>query len=164
MAPAQFVQLADLPGRLPAPQAAQEQGSAEDDEQDDAPKPVQQVQAAVAQASPPAHTAVQVALKQEPHPAPKLLAHADIHHTQHKTMVAERQDAAPHQELMGRSAPIPLASPTPVGGHIFSAMARPARTPQPSATLIAPAPGFAPNLGSALGTHPALPPPVPYGR
>jgi hypothetical protein len=176
MAPTQFVQLADLASRLPAPVAQPAAGTTDDDEatqQPQAPSPaLAPVQApptipapavapsaagpgdaVIAAHAPTAKAPVKMAARIEPKPkAPRHVA------------LADRQDS-----MTQRSAPLPLAAPQPMGATVFSAMARPmpagsrqavvaARPSYAAATSYASAPAY---VGSSLGGG-SLPPPVPY--
>ncbi len=177
MAPTQFVQLADLPAHLPAPETAAEiaDDAAAAQAQDDvdaaavAP-PAQSVPAAVdsnplmADANPDVILPKRVL---EPKPdmaaAQRLLAHLETKPKNHRVAVADR-GYTPPADSMARGTPLPLATPQPVA-HVFSAMAHP--MPQPAyhtqiASIVSP--HYAqPYVGSALGGRGSLPPPVPYG-
>jgi hypothetical protein len=183
MAPSQFVQLADLSTRLPAPVAPSAAGSTDDDSADApvatadapaapgavAPADVPAPAADVASAEPPAPPApppppVKPA-KPAAKPAQKLLAHnTPPHQPKHQVVVADRSPMPGSQ--MAPSAPLPLASPQPLGARVVSAMARPSRY-SARATVVSAVPtqlGAVPYVGSALGGRTSLPPPVPLGN
>jgi hypothetical protein len=175
MAPGQFVQLADLSTRLPAPVAPAPAG-AEDAGQDDAA--VASVDAPVARASADAPVAgtspavepeppVVVAKADPPHPAsahPSVkLARAAQKKPPHATAVASREPL-PHDRLLTRGTMLPLAGLPPGGARIVTAMARPMR-PAPRASVVTAYPsaiGSGTYVGSALATGSSLPPPVPF--
>jgi len=174
MAPTQFVQLSDLPAHLAAPVAPVLMSATD---QDDA-API----ATAVVPTPPAGKQPMLAASAAPDAAtpapPKILAHADIkpHAAPHHVAVADRSVAdrqdVPHDGLLAHGTPLPLAAPQPMGASVYSAMARP--MPQPGTraaparpSIIAALPTYAratPLVSSALGTHAALPPPVPYGQ
>ena len=181
MAPTQFVQLAELSSRLPAPMAQPATGATDDDEGADraappldtlpadtvpaatAPAAISAVQPApaspgaeplLASHAPGAKAAVKLAARGEPKQKPP-----------RHVALADRQDS-----MLQRGTPLPLASPQPIGATVFSAMARPmpsgqrsqlvaARPSYATAMPYAPAPAY---VGSALGGSGSLPPPVPY--
>jgi hypothetical protein len=174
MAPTQFVQLSDLPAHLAAPVTPALMSATD---QDDA-API----ATAVVPTPPAGKQPVLAASAAPDatiPAPpKILAHADIkpHAAPHHVAVgdravADRQDV-PHDGLLAHGTPLPLAAPQPMGASVYSAMARPmpqpgTRTAPARPSIIAALPTYAratPLVSSALGTHAALPPPVPYGQ
>jgi hypothetical protein len=184
MAPGQFVQLADLSTRLPAPVAPAPAG-AEDAGQDDAA--VASVDAPVARTSADAPVAgtsadapvavaspavepeppVVVAKADPPHPAsahPSIkLARAAQKKPPHATAVASREPL-PHDRLLTRGTMLPLAGLPPGGARIVTAMARPMR-PAPRASVVTAYPsaiGSGTYVGSALATGSSLPPPVPF--
>ena len=167
MAPGQFVQLANLSTRLPAPVAPAPAGT-EDVAQDDAA-----VTSADAPPSAPAAPAVEpeppvlVAKADPPHPAAahpaiKQVARVTIRKPPHQAAVASR-DPLPHDGLMTRGTMLPLAGLPQGRARIVSAMARPLR-PAPRAAVITAYPsaiGSGTYVGSALATGSSLPPPVP---
>ena len=167
MAPGQFVQLADLSSRLPAPQAQPPAGATDDAAPDAAasdeaapvadatPKPA--VVADATPAPPPKPAAKPAQVK----PAARLVAHAAPKRVPHPVAVADREAPLPHGE-MAPSSPLPLASPLPLGAHVVSAMAHPTRLAA-RATIASATPQRAAYVGSALGGRSALPPPVPMG-
>jgi hypothetical protein len=181
MAPAQFVQLTDLPGHLPAPVAEnQAAGTTDDDDEDSAtpsasataqpapPKlpedtppaadaPAANAAADLPDSAPTKHAADAVA-------APKQLARADQKaRPSHHVAIASRAYAPPHDGMLARGAPLPLAAPQPVGASVYSAMARPLPAPAYRPPVVAAVPRYAPPyVGSALGGRGTLPPPVPY--
>jgi hypothetical protein len=176
MAPTQFVQLADLPQHLPAPVAQPPAGAADGD----AATPVASTEAPAPRDELPAPASANHTLPTASAPpdaeasaTPKILAHADIkpHAPPHHVAVADRQDL-PHDGLLAHGTPLPLAAPQPMGASVYSAMAR--KLPQPSTresaarpSIIAALPSYAratPMVGSVLGSHAALPPPIPYGQ
>ena len=60
--------------------------------------------------------------------------------------------------------PLPLASPQPLGAHVYSAMARPMRLPAGRPQIVSAVPHYATSTGfvaSSLGGRDVLPPPVP---
>jgi hypothetical protein len=149
MAPGQFVQMADLGGRLPAAVAPSAQPSASTDD-DTAPDAT--VAAAPAPASPsdvvptpsPADPGLDdtapVKVAAQPAPAKaaahgaapgsshnsstaKLVAHASPR-KQHPVAVAG-SDGIGRDNPLAHSTPLPLASPQPAGARVMSAMARP---------------------------------------
>ena len=179
MAPTQFVQLAELSSRLPAPVATPPAGSTDDDDaHDDAAAP--DASAAVpgaatgadvtaADTAPAEAAPAVVASKPETTQhaaasakAPAKLAHLETRQRpQHHIALADRQDG-----MMQRSTPLPLAAPQPVGASVFSAMARPMHVSAPRPAIIAAVPAYATAsqyVGSALGGRGTLPPPVPLG-
>jgi hypothetical protein len=196
MAPNQFVQMADLATRLPAPVAPPPAGTAStDDAADDAAAdaatanpPVTADAALKAAPDDPGIADTQadkpalVALKPAPpvvahttpasHAAPKLLAHATPKKPQHPTALASR-DGYGRDNPLAHSAPLPLATPRPIGARVMAAMARPDHMPHSSIggwssvrPAVAAAPrivGPAPYVGSALAGTGSLPPPVPLG-
>jgi hypothetical protein len=175
MAPGQFVQLADLSTRLPAPVAPAPAG-AEDAGQDDAavasadaPVAGTSADAPVAVASPAVEPEppVVVAKADPPHPAsahPSVkLARAAQKKPPHATAVASREPL-PHDRLLTRGTMLPLAGLPPGGARIVTAMARPMR-PAPRASVVTAYPsaiGSGTYVGSALATGSSLPPPVPF--
>jgi hypothetical protein len=184
MAPNQFVQMADLGTRLPAP-VAQPAAGATDDTPDDtvvadtAPKPAPADPGigdspVVADKPAPAASAQVAHATPTAHAAPKLVAHATPRKTPHSVAVAAR-DGYGHDNPLAKSAPLPLASPQPMGARVMSAMARPDRTRVAhssvggwsSTTVVTAAVprtlAPAPYVGSALAGSGSLPPPVPYG-
>jgi hypothetical protein len=193
MAPNQFVQMADLGAHLPAP-VAQPQPGTTDDTATDAAQDV----AADAPANPA--QAADVALKAAPadpgiadtqsrpapdlvarnapapHAAPKLVAHAAPKKQPHPVALADR-DGYGRDNPLAHSAPLPLATPQPVGARVMAAMARPDRAhnvhsaiggwtggrPVVAAAALPRTLAPAPYVGSALAGSGSLPPPVPYG-
>jgi hypothetical protein len=176
MAPTQFVQVSDLSAHLPAPLAPAPAGATDQDDTTPvasvvAPAPPADLaETAAAKTQAPAASATQDAGAISP---PKLLAHAEIrpHAQPHHVAVADRQDV-PHDGLLAHGTPLPLAAPQPMGASVYSAMARPlrqqpVREPPVRPSIIAALPTYAratPMVGSVLGTHAALPPPIPYGQ
>lgn len=180
MAPNQFVQMADLGSRLPAPVAAPPAGATDETPDDPVvadttPKPAP-ADPGIGDAAPdkPAAPAQVAHANPVAHPAPKLVAHATPKKAPHATALANR-DGYGHDNPLAKSAPLPLASPQPMGARVMSAMARPDHThiahssiggwtgrPVVAAAVprsLAPAP----YIGSALAGGGSLPPPVPYG-
>jgi hypothetical protein len=153
MAPAQLVQLSDLPQRLPAPELAAPAGSTDADVTDPtAPAAAADAPAVVADTDDAAKAPV------------KLLAHADIKpHAPHRVTLAKTEP--PHDSLRPVGAPLPLAAPQPVGAAYMSALARPLpqRRMPPVVAAVPSYPTASPFVGSALGGGTRLPPPVPYG-
>jgi len=172
MAPTQFVQLSDLAGHLPAPEAANV--AAADEAGDDGSAPDAPTAAPVADAAAPADaaagTAIALPAKQLAAPrddllaAPKLLAKADVKPKPvHHALPADRA-YTPHDGMLAQGAPLPLAAPQPVGARVYSAMARPVAQPAYRPPVVAATPHYVPPfVGSALGGRAALPPPTPYG-
>jgi hypothetical protein len=190
MAPAQFVQMADLSSRLPPPLPANAQGSTDTGDDDAAAAPAAMAAAdaqpdtqapgpAAAPDATPADPAVIAdssaadAAKPEPDspakpaskPAAKLVAHATPKHAApHPLTVADR--APLHAGPLARGTMLPLASP-PVRPTIVSAMAHPFHAPAaPRPMLAAPArAASATYVGSSLGgSTGSLPPPVPLAQ
>jgi hypothetical protein len=162
MAPGQFVQLADLSNHLPAPVATPPGGSTDDDAQAADTAPPAPPPAAPAPAAPAAPTVV---AKSAPPSADhaKLVAHAAPKKPPHSVAVADRE-APPRDGPLAPSAPLPLASPQPVGARVMSAIARPSHLPVRSAMAAAvPSALGAAYVGSELGGRTSLPPPVPLG-
>ena len=160
MAPAQFVQLADLSNHVPAPVVTPPGGSTDDDAQvaDTAAPPVAEAPPALPPA-PPVTEVKQVA-KAAPPAADhaKLVAHAAPRKPPHPVAMADRDTP------LAPSAPLPLASPRPVGARVMSALARPGHMAVRSAVAMAvPTALGAAYVGSALGGHTSVPPPVPLG-
>jgi hypothetical protein len=157
MAPGQFVQLADLSNHLPAPVVTPPGGSTDDDAQvADTPPPP-------AAPAPAAQVAPTVVAKSAPPAADhaKLVAHAAPKKPPHPVALADRE-AAPRDGPLAPSAPLPLASPRPVGARVMSAMARRSHLPVRSAMAAAvPSALGAAYVGSELGGRTSLPPPVP---
>jgi hypothetical protein len=175
MAPTQFVQLSDLAGHLPAPEAANV--AAADDAGDDGSAPDAPAAAPVADAAPPAAAddaaGTTIALPAKPLAAPmgdllaapKMLAKADIKpKPAHRAAAPADRAYTPHDGMLAQGAPLPLAAPQPVGAHVYSAMARPLAQPAYRPPVVAATPHYvSPFVGSALGGRAALPPPTPYG-
>jgi hypothetical protein len=177
MAPSQFVQLADLPSHLPAPETAAEASAQDQDESttDAAPVaaptnvPVPGPASPSADANPlsadanPEIILPKHVLEPKPAAAAKLLAHADVKaKASHRVVLADRAYVPPANAL-ARGTPIPLAAPQPTA-HIFPAMARPMSQPSAHQQIVSAVPReVSPYIGSALGGRGSLPPPVPYG-
>jgi hypothetical protein len=157
MAPAQFVQLADLRNHLPAPMATAPAGSTDDD---DATEPAQPVVAdADANQAPPAAAHAEAAPAQ--HDAPKALA--KLEQKPHVSRHVAVATAEPRDVIVPHGTPLPLAAPQPVAASYLSAMAHPIRQPQRAIVSAVPSYSTAsPYVGSVLGGRSALPPPVPY--
>jgi hypothetical protein len=186
MAPNQFVQMADLGTHLPAPVAPPPPGTAPADDTDTAadvaatdisPKPASADPGLSDTPSPADKPAAPVAVAHAApvsHAAPKLVAHLVPKKAQHPVAVADR-DGYSHDNPLAHSAPLPLATPQPVGASVMSAMARPdhshiARTSIGGwtgrtvvATAVPRMMAPARYVGSALASTGSLPPPVPYG-
>jgi len=172
MAPTQFVQLSDLAGHLPAPEAANV--AAADDAGDDGSAPDAAAAAPVADASAPADAADGTAIAlparllaapKDQLAAPKLLAKADTKpKPAHRAVAPADRPYTPHDGMLAQGAPLPLAAPQPVGARVYSAMARPVAQPAYRPPVVAATPRYVPPfVGSALGGRAALPPPTPYG-
>ena len=177
MAPTQFVQLADLPAHLPAPETAAEvaddaaAAQAQDDAATATVAPPAQPQMAAPDASNPlmADANPDIVLPKRvlvPKPdaaaAPKLLAHLEAKPKNHRLAALDRAYTPP-ADALARGTPLPLAAPQPVA-HVFSAMARPMPQPAYHPQIVAAVPHYTqPYVGSALGGRGSLPPPVPYG-
>lgn len=167
MAPSQFVQMADLASRLPAPLPPNTTSATDTDTTDDAAvaqTPAPDAQTVPAPEVPVAGEPAAVPappVAPPPKPArPKMVAQARPKHSTH-TGVADRM---PHDGLLAHGAPLPLASPQPVGARVMSALARPVATARPR--IVAATPSMlapSPYVGSSLGTRSSLPPPVPLG-
>jgi hypothetical protein len=174
MAPTQFVQISDLAAHLPPPGTAD---MAADDSGDDGDQPAPPpatapapADMAIAQAPPDSPGTTVIALparslsgpKTDLHDAPKLLARVDAQPKPAHHATPSDHAYPPHDGMFARGAPLPLATPQPVGARIYSAMAQPLpayRPPEAAAT-----PHYvAPYVGSALGGRATLPPPTPYG-
>jgi hypothetical protein len=170
MAPTQFVQLSDLAGHLPAPEAADVAAADESGDDGSAPDAPAPVADAPAPADATAGTAIALPAKLLAAPkddllaAPKLLAKADAKpKPAHHAAPADRA-YTPHDGMLAQGTPLPLAAPQPVGAHVYSAMARPVSQPAYRPPVVAATPHYvSPFVGSALGGHAALPPPTPYG-
>jgi len=157
MAPAQFVQLADLRNHLPGPEAATSAGTADDD----GAAPAQPAMAdAGTTRNPPvaAHTELVPAQPEVPKALAKLESRP---HATHHLAVAS---AEPPDTIVPHGTPLPLAAPQPVAATYLSAMAHPLRQKQRSIVAAVPSyPTASPYVGSSLGGRQSLPPPVPYG-
>ena len=156
MAPSQFVQIADLQTRLPAPVLTPPPGSTDTD--------IAAPDAAAADAALSAAADVPAAaVKPDPAPAPKLASRDEAKpRPPHHVAVASRDTS---RSVLPRGTPLPLASPQPVGATYMSAMARPMRA-MPRPTIVAAVPRYAtaaPYVASSLGGGQSLPPPVPFG-
>jgi hypothetical protein len=167
MAPGQFVQLADLANHLPAPVTTPPGGSTDDDAQvADTTTPATPPAAEAPPAAPSVPEVKQVAKSNPPaadHENAKLVAHAAPRKPLHPVVMANRE-AAPHDDVLAPTAPLPLASPRPVGARVMSALARPAHLAVRSAVAEAvPSALGAAYVGSALGGHTSVPAPVPLG-
>lgn len=169
MAPGQFVQLADLSNRLPAPQVPPPAGATDEAAPDDAAPVADAAPGADGTQGAPAVEAVpapppapKLAAKAPPaKAAPRLVAHAAPKKAPHAVAVADRDVPLPHGQ-MAPSSPLPLASPLPLGAHVVSAMAHPTRLAG-RATVASATTQNAAYVGSALGGRTSLPPPVPLG-
>ena len=164
MAPGQFVQLADLANHLPAPIATPLGGSTDDDAQvaDTAP-PAAPPAAPAAPAAPDVKQVAKATPVAADHAGAKVVAHAAPRKPQHPVAMADRE-AAPHDDVLAPTAPLPLASPRPMGARVMSALARPAHLAVRSAVAEAvPSALGAAYVGSALGGRTSVPPPVPLG-
>jgi hypothetical protein len=175
MAPTQFVQMADLGGRLPAAvaQSTQPAGATDDDSTaadvapvpapadpglGEAPKPAAETVAAKPEAKPAAPA----------HPTAKLVAKATPHKPPHPVAVASG-DGFGRDNPLAHSAPLPLASPQPARARVMSAMARPVHTDlggwsgaRPAVMTATPTTlSSGAFVGSALAGRGSLPPPVP---
>lgn len=176
MAPSQFVQLADLPNHVPAPVAPTALGTTDDDAQSpdqaaSAP-PADTGPAAAAPAEQDSQPVIPIAsaqlktpAKPDPgRPGTRLVAHAPKK-VPHPTVVADRE-SLPHDRPLTPSGPLPLASPQPTAPRVMSALARPQQRVMARPAIVAAVPRSLPAssyVGSALGNHASLPPPVPYG-
>lgn len=172
MAPTQFVRLADLGSRLPAPAPYVEPKEPEPPAEEPAPAIVADTPL------PPADPGVEpekpapaplVVAKKEPakaaKPAPKLAARGAPKKPPHPLALAGAEPPM-HDGPLARGTPLPLAAPQPLRAQVMSAMARPYSAPTRPA-IVSAVPRYmapAPYVGSALATGRALPPPVPYGR
>ena len=164
MAPGQFVQLADLSTRLPAPVAPAPAGATDDNAADEtaaapeapAPEtPVPDMPAVVAKIEPPHAAPVHVALKQVARAAPKKQPHP--------AALADRE-APYHDGPLAHGTPLPLAGMPQAGARVMSAMARPMRLAAARPAVMTAYPsslGTTPYIGSALAGGASLPPPVP---
>jgi hypothetical protein len=174
LAPGQFVQLAELSNRLPAPVVTPPGGGTDEDAPVadagaavpaavDAATPGAAPPADIAAAAVPALPAKQVAKAAPAHGTAKLVAHAAARKPQHPVAVAEREPPL-HDGPLAPSAPLPLASPQPLGARVMSAMARPSRmVARPAVVAATPSALSSGFVGSALGSHGYVPPPVPLG-
>jgi hypothetical protein len=181
MAPTQFVQMADLGSRLPAPvaQSAQQASPTDDDSSapDALPTPspadpgINPAPVADAKPAPEAVAAKQAKKPAAPaHTTAKLVAHASPHKPAHPVAVASG-DGIGRDNPLAHSAPLPLATPQPAGARVMSAMARPVHThlggwsgARPAVMTATPtALGSGAYIGSALAGRGSLPPPVPMG-
>ena len=160
MAPSQFVQLADLQNRLPAPVVTPPQGSADEDAATPAAAPVSTPVADADAPASPDSTDVDLAA---PVVTAKLAAHDEPKpRPPHHVTIASRE---PPRTMLPRGTPLPLATPQPIGATYMSAMARPMRA-VPHPAIVAAVPRYATAatyVPSALGGGAALPPPVPFG-
>ena len=194
MAPGQFVQMADLGGRLPAPVApsAQPAAGTDDDSAADAaaasapPAAPADVVPTPSPADPGLADAAPVKVAAQPAPAKaaahgatpgaghnsataKLVAHATPR-KQHPVAVAGG-DGIGRDNPLAHSAPLPLASPQPTA-RVMSAMARPVHSSlggwagaRPAVMTATPSSiGASPYIGSALGVRTSLPPAIPLGN
>jgi hypothetical protein len=168
MAPTQFVQVSDLAAHLPPPIAAGAvpAGATDDDSDATAPQaPAQTAGAAPGTADGPTVDvlpAKRIDPKPDPRSAAKLLAAADG-----KPKPAHHASPAgaflpPHDGMLARGVPLPLAAPQPVGARVYSALAQ-KLPPSVHAPVVAAAPRYvAPYMASALAGRASLPPPTPY--
>jgi len=181
MAPTQFVQMADLASRLPAPVAASAQAAESTDDDspasDASPTPAP-ADPGLGDAPQPAPVKVADPLPAKPAPKPtpaakstaRLVAHATPRKPAHPVAVASG-DGIGRDNPLAHSSPLPLATPQPTGARVMSAMARPVHSglggwsgARPAVMTATPtALGGSPYIGSALGGRSALPPPVPLG-
>jgi len=181
MEPSQWVQLADLGSRLPAPAAPVPTGGTDDGAGADGAPVADNAPVVAAPADPgitdmPAPKADLVAAaapKPAPAPAPKgaarlgarQVAHAQPRKPAPPMALADQDDGTIAGNPLAHSSPLPLASPQPNRARVLSAMARPVRTARVMhAAVVTAVPvslGPAPFVGSALGGRGAVPAPVP---
>jgi hypothetical protein len=179
MAPTQFVQMADLGKRLPAPLPPNQQPTGGTD--DDAPAVAADINPTPSPADPglsdaPAAPGKAVVAKAAPKAAmpgskqSRVLAHAAQHRSAHPVAVANG-DGIGRDNPLAHSSPLPLATPQPAGARVMSAMARPIHSgagswsrARPAVVTATPsALGAGTYVGSALAGRGSLPPPVPLG-
>lgn len=161
LAPAQFVQLSDLPARLPPPEAAKPAPVTDEDSQ--APVPVAG-DPVPPQADMPPPDPAPPALPKPTRPSVKLAAKNDT--KAHHVTLAERESL--HTGALARGTMLPLAAPQPMHASIMTAMARPLPRARPATVSAVPAYAAPTYIGSAIGasyngSRSALPPPVPLG-
>jgi hypothetical protein len=177
MAPTQFVQMADLGGRLPAvivPSTEQTAPTDEDSAASDAAPVPAPADPGLGEAPKPAADTVAAKPAAKPatpaHATAKLVAKATPHKPARPVAVASG-DGVGRDNPLAHSAPLPLASPQPTGARVMSAMARPARTglggwsgARPAVMTATPTSlTSGAYVGSALAGRGSLPPPVPMG-
>jgi hypothetical protein len=171
MAPAQFVQLAELSTRLPAvppPPAPGPGGGTDDPTADDTASAAPDAAAVPAAVAPPPEPPAVVAKIDPPHAAavktaPRQVAHLTPRKPAHPAAMAER-DAPLHDSPLARGTPLPLAGLPQAGARVMSAMARPMRLASARPAMVTAYPsalGSTPYVGSALASGNSLPPPVP---
>jgi hypothetical protein len=162
MQPSQWVQLADLGGRLPPPVPPGQTGGTDDGAVavNDPPAPEAPLVPAPANPGvsdvPPVALPAKAAVPAHP-PAAKpavKLAHAAPKKPAPVTL-ADR-DAPLSNHPLARGTPLPLATPQPARARVMAAMAR------PMPMRVAP-PVVVSAVPSALGVRSAVPAPVPYG-
>jgi hypothetical protein len=174
MAPAQFVQLADLSNHLPAPAPVIPGGGTDDTSADDSAA-AQDAPAVADQATPetpvpdmPVPDMPALVAKAEPaHAAPP---HAVMKVASRAAKKSARPTALVDREPAYRDGPLAHGTPLPLAGmpqaraRVMSAMARPMRLAAARPAVMTAYPtalASAPYIGSALAGGASLPPPVP---